>query len=180
MTKTKTIIEFEDGTRRNIDLFSVNYKNVKKFLEQQSGLKYGVGDFYPQTIGLISAWTACHSPNDTMADEFLGASQLIIAHGLAEKIGGYTAFTDDDNHELLVYSPNKKGHFVIMIEEMFTDILNGKYDYSEHIKNVKPSGGKITLDSLRTQLQKAVMEERYELAAILRDKITKKKTKPKR
>lgn len=177
MKAPKTKIKLE-GEIRELELYIVDIDKVKTVLEEKTGLIYADGNFYSQTIGQLEAWKCNHSPDDPETSDVVLAATFVIAHGLAEMTGGYTAVTKDDDELVLVYTPNEKSPFVITIEPMMDEVLAGNYNYSEFVKGIEIIGTKValdvTLDSLRMQLKDAIEAEDYELCAKLRDKITKK------
>jgi len=174
MFAKNTKIKFEDGTIKTIKMVVLDVSLPKNFLEEKTGLIYGRGDFYSQTIGILEAWKCCHSPDHEDTSDIIETASFIIAHGLEEKTGGYTVVTDDNVNELLVYVPNEKSPFIIAIDEMMPEILAGNYDYSSFIKSVKIVSGKPSVNDLREQLREAIDREDYELCAKLRNKISKK------
>lgn len=169
-----TKIEFGNGTIKKIKMVVVDVSLPKKFLEERTGLIYGNGDFYAQTIGMLEAWKCSHSPDHQEANDIIAAAAVIIAHGLEEKTGGYTVVTDDEKNELLVYVPSSKESFIIAIDEMMPEILQHNYDYSSFIKSVRIVSGKQSVNDMREQLREAIAKEDYELCTKLRNKISKK------
>jgi hypothetical protein len=167
-------IKFEDGTIRKINFIEIN-DEAQKFLEEKTGLLYGRGDFYAQTIGVLYSWICKNGPDDEFSDEVLEAAELVILRGLSEMTGGYAA-VDEENMELLVYSPDSQGHFVILTSNLIEKIIkDGEFSYANEIFSVNTMGKKVTVDELREELKVALKDENYELAAKLRDKLSKRK-----
>jgi hypothetical protein len=176
--ETKTRIKFEDGKEISIELFDFDFRKLKLFLEKNAGLKYGKGDFYAQTIGIWEAWRVGHFPDHKLFHEFLFNAMLMISHSIAEKIGGYIAIYESGNDsEFLIYVPDSKRDYVILMEEITKNIFERQYDLSNCIVHVEIIGAKITLNKLQEQLMAAVNSEDYELATKLRDKINTKTKK---
>ena len=163
-------IKFDDGTTRKIILTQVNEK-PQKFLEKKTGLIYGHGDFYAQTIGILYSWICLHGPDDKFSQEVVEAAEMVIMRGLSEKTGGYAAI-DDENGEFLVYVPSSKGEYVILISKLMDKIIReGEFSYADEVLRVTKVGKKISADELREQLKAALEVENYELAAKLRDRL---------
>lgn len=167
-------IKFADGSTRKIILTEVNEK-PQEFLEKKTGLIYGQGDFYSQTIGILYSWICKHGPDDKFSQEVVAAAEMVIMRGLSEMTGGYAAL-DDENEEFLVYVPSSKGDYVILISKLMDKIIKeGEFSYVDEVLSVTKVGKKISVDELREQLKAALEVENYELAAKLRDRLKKKK-----
>lgn len=166
-------IKFEDGRIRKIGFVEINEK-PRQFLEQKTGLIYGRGDFYSQTVGVLYSWICKHGPDDMFSGDVLAAAEVVILRGLAEMTGGYVA-VDKDNEEMMVYVPEAGAHYVIMTSTLMDKIINGEWSYADEIFKVETMGKKLSVDELRAQLKAALESEDYELAAKLRDKLNKRK-----
>lgn len=167
-------IKFEDGSIRNIVLSGID-DWAQQFLEGETGLICGVGDLYVQTVGLIFAWKCNHGPDDELAEQFMTAAQLMIIQALSEKYAGYPAI-DQENSEFFVYIPTTTGELVINASNVFEKmVFEGDSSFADKIYKVTSKGKKLSIDELREQLKSAIEEENYELAAKLRNKLSKRK-----
>jgi hypothetical protein len=173
----KTKIKFSNGDIVEIKDIELKIAKLKQYLQKRTGLIYGKGDPYTQTIGVIAAWTAIHSPEHKDSDDFMEAAVLVMLNGLAEKTGGFLVYAAK-LEEAFVYVPAPSQNFVVRIQAGFYEMLSkNHWDYSNYIELVTTIGNKVTVDELREQLKIAIEKENYELAAKLRDKINMRNKK---
>lgn len=164
-----------EGRVYEFETIHLDVEMAREILEDLTGLIYGDGDFYSQTIGILEAWKCCHRPEDIRSKDVVQSATFVIADGLADKTGGQTILTIGEEERLFVLVDNVKEPFVIDINQMMPDVLSGeKYDYSDAIKKITLGGNKVDVDSLKEQLKQAIAAEDYELCAKLRDKLKKK------
>ena len=176
----QTKIKLEDGTVIPLQIVNLKTNKIKKFLEKHTGLRYGKGDYFAQTISMLETWKYAHGPDHELTEAVMSAAILVIGTGIAERTGGYTVFSENETKDFLVFVPHPEGAHAFMMNDILEKILDGDYDYTENIVPVKIVGNKISLDDMRQELKEAQNKENYELAAILRDKINRKeKTKNK-
>lgn len=177
MKKETTRLKFEGDRVMTIVRCYFDYQKIKTFLEKHTGLIYGKGNFYSQTVGVLEAWKSCHSPEHELSLRVTCYAKYFIAYSMAKEKNGYTAYSEGSEKELVVYVPSKEGDYFIDIDELFENLLAGEYDYDNSIWSVEKVANEITLVELEEELVDAVNSENYELAATLRDQINSIKDK---
>jgi hypothetical protein len=157
--------------------YPVDINKPIAYLEERTGLIYGKGDFYRQTVGMIYAWITFHPPQHEDTETFMSGAICILLCGIAEEAGGLLVYNADSG-ECFVYVAEESQHYIVRIEKGIHDmIIASNWDFSPYIEPVTTMGKKISTDHLNHQLKEALADEDFELAAQLRDKIKRRKHK---
>jgi hypothetical protein len=170
----KTKIKFENGEIKTIIPLRLDIQSVKKYLQEQTGLIYGYGHLYYQSLGLFYAWINFHTPKDPSYGKVFYTTILAMTCGIAENEGGIIAVIEGSK-EILVYVPHPSGyHYVYRFHNKFFDLWEShNWAYLHTMEMVKTIEGEFVIDDLNTRLKNALAEENFELAAKLRDEISK-------
>jgi UvrB/uvrC motif len=171
----KAKIKFSNGEVQTILPLQCDISKIKKELEKKTGLIFGYGHLYYQTVGMLYAYMSFRTLEFTGSDEVIANVMYAMAYGLAENEGGIICYVENTS-ELLVYIPHVSGyHYIIRFQNKFVEMLEThNWIYVKAIELVETIEGMFPIEDLNLQLKKALETEDFELAAKLRDEISKK------
>jgi len=171
----KSKIKLSSGEVITIIPFRMNIQKIKKQLEQSTGLKFGYGHLYYQAIGMLNAYVSFRTLNYRGSEKVIANIMHIMAYGLGEMEGGIVCL-DRYSKELLVYVPHpSRYHYIIRFQNWFQDMIKtSNWNYMKTTEIVETVEGTFAINDLNRRLKNALKEEDYEMAAKLRDEISKK------